>query len=123
MKTKSFLFLMASIVFFIFVAAFLYFYLNQRSTLNSLVPNVLNTNKKPSQAEVLEAVGQERNPAPFDEKMQNEVEKALSQIKSSEGASTTVNTKMTDIEKALAADREREQNRDALTKALQAERN
>jgi hypothetical protein len=123
MKTKSFLFLLVGLIFFIFAVSYLYFYLNGKSTIGSLVPNIFNENKKPTEAEILQAISDVKNPEPFTEQTKTDIEKALSEIKSVNGTSSEKNTNMSDVEKALAADRERDQNREALSKALQDVRN
>ena len=123
MKTKSFLFLIVGLFFFIFAASYLYFYLNGKSPVGNLIPNILNENRKPTETEVLQAISDVKNPEPFTEETKNEIEKALSEIKSANGTSTEANTRMSEVEKALAADKEREQNREALQKALQEVRN
>ena len=67
MKTKSFLFLLVGLIFFIFAASYLYFYLNNKGGISNLVPNVFNENKKPTEAEVLKAISDVKNPEPFTE--------------------------------------------------------
>ncbi len=117
------MFLIVGLFFFIFAASYLYFYLNGKSAVGNLIPNILNENRKPTETEVLQAISDVKNPEPFTEETKNEIEKALSEIKSANGTSTEANTRMSEVEKALAADKEREQNREALQKALQEVRN
>lgn len=123
MKTKSFLFLIVGLIFFIFAASYLYFYLNGKSTVGNLIPNILNENRKPTEAEVLKAISEVKNPEPFTEQTKNDIEKALSEMKSANGTSSKKEAGMSEVEKALAADKERDQNREALQKALQDVRN